>query len=114
MAEVVRACGMHPGSGGDRDAVPRELLPRRSVVRGYSASGSGWRATVAIGLSLRDAFDAISREAPRGGWRLTGTENDGYDAEIYLARGGARTVVRLFPARYCADATSAVLTTVRA
>ena len=82
---------------GDDDRVPADLdlttfgtLTRLDVDQGFTTY------RVETTSSVQDLYVPITRQVRRDGWELVGSENEGVDAEVYLARREGDTgVIRL-------------------
>jgi hypothetical protein len=74
----------------DLDLTTFGTLTRLDVDRGFTTY------RVETTSSVQDLYVPITRQVRRDGWELVGSENEGVDAEVYLARREGDTgVIRL-------------------
>ena len=109
VAAALRDCNLPGRTGAEADLVPQALRPPPADVVSAEEHGSGYEARVVYARRLRDVMTAVINDAKAAGYQVTDSEYEGTDGEVFLARDGARTEVRLFAVRSCPRVTQGVI-----
>jgi hypothetical protein len=109
VAAALRDCNLPGRTGADADLVPPALRPPPADVVSAERHSSGYEARVVYAHRLRDVMTAVMSAAKAAGYQVTDSEYEGTDGEVFLARDGARTEVRLFAVRSCPRVTQGVI-----
>ena len=83
-------CGLPtPDPEPDRDdsLVPEVFLPSGAEIAKAEAERGGFVTAINVPLSVQEAFDFYKVAASEGGYETIQTDNEGFEAEIYLRHG---------------------------
>lgn len=83
-------CGLptpDPGTDRDDSLVPDIFLPSGAEIAKAEAERGGFITAINVPLSVGAAFDFYREAAKGGGYEIIQTDNEGFEAEIYLRHG---------------------------
>ena len=83
-------CGLPtPDPDGKRDdsLVPEIFLPSGAEIAKSEAERGGFITAINVPLSVQRAFDFYTAAAKDGGYEIIQSDNEGFEAEIYLRHG---------------------------
>lgn len=83
-------CGLpspDPAPGRDDSLVPAIFLPPGAEIAKAEAERGGFITAINVPLSVGQAFDFYKRAVEEGGYEVIQTDNEGFEAELYLRHG---------------------------
>lgn len=104
---IVARCGLARDRSVTPELVPAEFKPSHTRVVAVARAKDGFTAALIFDRSVTGAFRALRTSLTRAGYAVTRSENEGRDAELFLAKGSVPAVVRLSAARACGGASQA-------
>ena len=89
-------CGLPtPEPGREESLVPKLFLPSGSEVSNAQAERGGFIAAINVPLGVTPAFDYYREAVEGGGYEIIQTDNEGFEAELYLRKGKHLAAVQI-------------------
>ena len=89
-------CGLPtPEPDRDESLVPKLFLPAGSEISNAQAERGGFIAAINVPLGVTPAFDYYGDAVEDGGYEVIQTDNEGFEAELYLRKGKHLAAVQI-------------------
>ncbi len=86
-----------PAPEADRALVPEAFLPTTSAVVDTSRKNQSLNAALTVSLEIQGALEFYRDAVASEGYEVISEDNEGFEAELYIKRGGELGGVRIRP-----------------
>ena len=96
-------CGLPtPEPERDETIVPRYFLPEGAEVSNATAERGGFLTAINVPLNVQKSYDFYTEAAKGAGYEMIQTDNEGFEAELYLRKGKRLAAIQIRQSK-CSD-----------
>ena len=109
LADTAKACLYTTPAKTPSTGIPLELLPKETLVTKNAQTNAVRLANFFFGRSVGDTYNAILANAKATGWKVSRSENEAFEAEVYAAKGKLKVTIRLSQIQRCRESANGLM-----